>query len=250
MSTTVLIIEDDRMLATSLHQNLAQGGYQIAGVASNLTDALDLMRKQTVDLALIDIELDGPEDGVIVANELSRIRPIPFIFITGRPLRATAERSNGVYPAAFLSKPLRSEELMVQIDLAMRNFQAGNIPASARTWQSTVLLPAFKGHILVRTAEILFVEADGIYAKLFVSEAEFGRVYPGKAYGYISISNSMGYVFSLLTPNFYRLSRSLIISLDRIERITSLQVVVAGKPFGIPEGRRKALIEVLEKCRK
>ena len=115
LGTTILIVENDNLLAETIRQSLLKDGFDVCGIAGSLKSAVDLMRKHPVDLALIDIKLDGPEDGIATAKELLKIKWIPIIYITGDSLLTALERSKDTFPAAFLEKPLRTRELFAQM---------------------------------------------------------------------------------------------------------------------------------------
>ena len=77
----VLIVEDEPMIAMTLEDMLADLGCHIAGTASQIEAALDMITLGGIDAALLDVNL-GAEKIDRVADELER-RHIPFIFTTG-----------------------------------------------------------------------------------------------------------------------------------------------------------------------
>jgi len=241
----VLVVEDDRLLAENIKQTLTKEGFSVSGVARNLKEAVDIMKRNVIDIALIDIQLDGPEDGVATATELLRIKWIPIIYITAHTPLEMDERMKKTLPAAFLEKPLRVRELAVQIELALHNFGVGNLPSAYQLPSEQLFLPADKGHIGVKIREILYLKADRVYSQLFLSEKEFSRIYPGRTYGHVLILSNMGSVFRRLPADFYLLSRSLVINLNHLARVDSNRLFMQQHEIPIPEGRRKDLIDRL-----
>lgn len=64
--SNLLIIDNDLVTAKCIESELRTAVYEVSGVAGNLTDAIALMsKKPTPDLALIDLKLDGAEEGII-----------------------------------------------------------------------------------------------------------------------------------------------------------------------------------------
>ena len=242
----ILIVEDNPLMARQLEAELNGKGFLVTGIARNLTDAVSAMKAQMCDLALIDMKLDGPEDGIATAQELLRIKWIPIIYITGEDsYEEIAERSQSTFPAAFLEKPIRPSELIVQINLALHNFQAGNLPATKTTQSDHIVFFTDKEHIQVRQSSIVFIEADGPYAKIYITEEEFKRLYPEKTYNYIYVSPNIGRIYSELKSYFYKLSRKHIINLDHISRLSANQIIAGIHKIPIPEGRRQDLIAKL-----
>lgn len=245
--SSILIVEDDKLLSENIRLSLSKEGLSISGVATNLQSAIEIMKRHQVDLALIDMQLDGPEDGVAVATELLKIKWIPIIYMTGNTPLEIKDRLRKTFPAAFLEKPLRVRELYVQINLALSNFQEGNIAHEPATPKSDhIFLPASYGLIRVRTSEIFYIQADRVHATLYLSEQEFARIYPDKKYNPISVSMNMGNILKQLPPNFYLLSRSYVINLDHLSRVDTSRLFIQTHEITIPEGRRKSLMERLE----
>lgn len=241
----LLLVEDDSLLAESIKQSLRKEEITVFGAAKNLKEALQFMKYNSVDIALIDIELDGPEDGVATAAELLKIKWMPIIYITGESPLEINDRMEKTYPAAFLEKPLSMKELLAQIKLALINFNAGNLPVPSA--QSEYLFfPADKGHVGIKVKEILYIEASGNYSRLFLSREYFVELYPQKAYTFVFISSAMGNILRQLPPNFYKLSRSVVINLHQISKIETNRLFIKNEEIPIPNGRHKALMERLD----
>lgn len=241
----LLLVEDDLLLAESIRYSLQKEGIRVVGVAHNFKDSVLLMRQHDIDIALIDIQLDGPEDGIATAAELTKMKWIPIIYMTGNTPLELEERMQKTYPAAFLEKPIRERELAVQVKLAFLNFKADNLPSPLPNQTESVFLPTDKGYIGIKVKEISYIEASGNQAKLFLSEEAFSKMHPKKAYKPILISTSMGRIFHNLPANFYRLSRFTVINLNQISRIDAHRLFIRNDEITIPEGKRKELMDRL-----
>lgn len=79
----VLIVEDDAHLSAALGLCVEEAGYEVAGLAHSVESALATLRCETVDAALLDINLQG-ELVYPVAHALAE-RGVPFVFVTARP---------------------------------------------------------------------------------------------------------------------------------------------------------------------
>jgi len=78
---TVLIVEDDAQLGEAIGLCVEEAGYEVAGCARSVDAALATLDRRTVDVALLDINLEG-ELVYPVANALME-RGVPFVFVTG-----------------------------------------------------------------------------------------------------------------------------------------------------------------------
>jgi DNA-binding response OmpR family regulator len=77
---SVLIVEDDALLAMAIGLCVEEAGYDVAGKARSVDAALSMLAEEKVDAALLDINLRG-ELVFPVANALAE-RGVPFVFVT------------------------------------------------------------------------------------------------------------------------------------------------------------------------
>ena len=106
----VLIVEDEWLIAQDTASSLRHSGHHIVGPTSSVASALQLIDKDRIDAALLDIQLNG-ETSLPLAQEL-QARGIPFAFITGYgQLDVPPEfRSH-----EFLQKPASSVEILAAL---------------------------------------------------------------------------------------------------------------------------------------
>ena len=81
MKKRVLIVEDEVLVAMLVEELLERMGYEVAAVCSHIEEALDLARTLAVDMAMLDINLNGRQSFPVA--ELLRARGIPFLVATG-----------------------------------------------------------------------------------------------------------------------------------------------------------------------
>lgn len=250
-TSRILIVEDDNLLAKRIEKDLTNEGFEITQIVGSMSDAVASAKKTAPDLALIDIKLDGPEDGIETGKELQKIVDIPIIYITGEPTYLDlAKRSEPTHPAAFLEKPIRTSELIVQVNLAMNNFYYGLLPLSKRAISDHVVLLVEREYVNVRQSHILFLEADGPYTKVFVTPEEHERLYQNRPSGFLFASPNLGRISAGLQPYFYKVSRGHIINLMHISRLRSEEVILGSHRIPFPEGRSSELLNSLNAIRK
>ncbi|HEV7378560.1 MAG TPA: response regulator, partial [Dyadobacter sp.] len=217
MSTriNVLIVENDILLANNMKLSLQKEGLFVAGTANSMETALHIMKKNDIDIALIDIELDGPEDGVVTATELVKIKWIPIIYITGNTPLVIGDRIKKTFPAAFLEKPVRVKELHVQIEIALHNFNAGNLPNPVKIETGQIFLPTVQGLISVKVNEILYIRAERVNAQLFLTTTESQRIQQPGSSTMLAFVNK-GRISTRLPSHFFELSRSFVVNLNHV----------------------------------
>ena len=77
----VLVVEDEMMIAMLIEDMLDEFGCKLVGPATNVPRALELIGKEQVEIAVLDLNLDG-KDTYAIADAL-RQKNVPFIFATG-----------------------------------------------------------------------------------------------------------------------------------------------------------------------
>jgi PAS domain S-box-containing protein len=112
----LLIVENDRVTARDLEATLRRRGFVVMGIAYSAKQALDFLKSEKPDLVLLDIQLDGPEDGIDLACKLRNEHGIACIFVTGYSEESILSRARAATPAAFLRKPFSDAEIAVCLE--------------------------------------------------------------------------------------------------------------------------------------
>lgn len=135
----ILIIEDDRIQAEDIKEQLEEFGYEIIGPAYESIQAIYLFKTQKPDLALVDIALEGSSmDGIEIVKQLKKINKIPIIFLSGNHDDKIREKVKKINPNYFLTKPVLTHQLDIAIDFALYNFM---IEQGQKQIESNVYLP-------------------------------------------------------------------------------------------------------------
>lgn len=121
VSKRVLIVEDDPMTASCIEHFLSESGYEVVGLAASASAALSLAAEHQPDLALLDIGLTGPFDGIELACLLRRRFSIPTIFLSGSVDHETMQRARVAQPLDFLCKPFRPSGIFNAIERVMES---------------------------------------------------------------------------------------------------------------------------------
>jgi CheY-like chemotaxis protein len=112
----VLVVEDEILVALLAEDMLGELGYQVTGPLSRLDLALATAQREPLDLAVLDINVNGDEVYPIAAT--LRARGIPIIFATGygKPSVHKAFRD-----CPTLQKPYQIDDLRAAVAEAMRS---------------------------------------------------------------------------------------------------------------------------------
>jgi DNA-binding NarL/FixJ family response regulator len=116
----LLIVEDDVLLASALQELLSDSGFEVVGTAGSAAAALSLAKDQSPQLALIDICLVGPIDGIELARRLRDEYRIPAIFLSGLADPEARERALMAEPLGFVRKPYRASQVYNAVEQALQ----------------------------------------------------------------------------------------------------------------------------------
>ncbi|MGD0080498.1 MAG: response regulator [Methanoregula sp.] len=117
---SVLIVEDDDIIARVEEWRLKNLGYEVSGRARTGAEAMELVGKSKPDLVLMDINLKGDIDGIETAKLIKKGFNIPVIYVTSHSDGPTLERAKATRPDGFINKPFDDKDLRVAIELAMK----------------------------------------------------------------------------------------------------------------------------------
>ena len=116
---SVLIVEDETLIASFIDAMLAISGFRVVGIAGSGPEALVLAAETRPALALVDIRLNGPPDGTELACLLRNRLAIPAIFLFGPVDREILQRANAARPLGFVAKPFSPSQVFNAIERAL-----------------------------------------------------------------------------------------------------------------------------------
>lgn len=121
----LVIVEDEAILALDLERFLRSAGYDVRGVAADGESAVSLVEHEKPDLVLMDIHLQGPQDGVATAQALMERFGVPVVYLTAHGDPRTIDRARSTEPMGYLLKPFKKPDLenVVNIALARRHLE-------------------------------------------------------------------------------------------------------------------------------
>lgn len=113
---TILIVEDEGLIALHLTELLENAGYNIAGPAYSGEMVLrDIASAPLPDLILMDIALAGSLDGIETARQIRSKYPIPVIFLSAYSNQNRIDEAHAVSPFGYLTKPVMQDDLLAAI---------------------------------------------------------------------------------------------------------------------------------------
>ncbi|WP_295125384.1 LytTR family DNA-binding domain-containing protein [uncultured Chitinophaga sp.] len=223
---TSLIIDDNK-IARSVLQELASQieGITIAGECSTAMEAYNFIKRQPVDLLLLDIEMPGMS-GLELTQNLGAERPAIIFTTSKKEYAAEAFELNVV---DYIVKPVTPARFMQAMEKAR---EVINSKREAVETNEDEFIFIRDSHVVRRLKldDILFAEAMGDYVKLFTAQ-KFYAVY-----------TSLKAVEEKLPARlFQRVHRSYLVAIAKIDTLQGGVITIGEHSLPVADAYRKAL---------
>jgi DNA-binding LytR/AlgR family response regulator len=248
VSFSILIVEDEIIIAQDLKEILEEVGYINVFRVANYTQAIQILNNQNIDLVLLDINLNDSNSGINLANYINQNHQIPFIYITSYSDAGTINEVKQTKPAAFLLKPFNKELLLATIEISLFNFSnnhnASNQPIvtkfslkqeDAIVINNQLLVKENYQYIKVPLAEILWFESDRNYIQVITLNRK-----------YLIRSSLKKLVEHLPQKDFVKCYKQFIINVNHVKNFGTDELIINGQQIPISRNNQ---IEVVNKLK-
>lgn len=140
MASSVLVVEDDTSAAESIRDALVAAGYDVTATVASGMRALEVATRERPSLVLMDVQLDGPIDGIETAERLRAEMDIPVVYLTSFVDPETLRRAKQTAPHGYLRKPFGPRELSIAVELALHQHALERVAAARERWFANTLL--------------------------------------------------------------------------------------------------------------
>lgn len=120
---SLLVIEDEAIIAKDICDQLEGLGYSIAGTDATALGAINKANQLHPDLVLMDIQIKGDVDGIEAAREIIQTLNIPIVFLTAHADEHTLERAKKIGPYGYILKPFDEATLHTAIQVALAKYE-------------------------------------------------------------------------------------------------------------------------------
>jgi two-component system, LytTR family, response regulator len=238
VNTTCLIVEDEPLARNLLVDYVKKvPSLDLVGACANPMDALELLRKQPVDLLFLDIQM--PEITGITLLKILQKKPL-VIFTTAYSQYAMEGYELDVVD--YLLKPITLERFLKAVDKAVARLQAVHQPVTLAPAQPGIEKPDFvfvkdgTKMVKVRFDEILYIEGMKDYVAIHTQEKKI-----------TSLQRMKVLEEQLPTDKFIRIHHSFIIALDAIDAVHKNEVQIGKALLPVSDSYKLAFREFIER---
>lgn len=236
MSKRILIVEDNPLISDDLAIIISNLGYQVVGQADSVTEAIKIIQSTTIDLALLDIQLKGDQDGIDLAHVIKEQFQFPFIFSTSYFDDETIYRIRNTNPAGYIVKPFKDADLKANISLAFSRQQHDRKKEEVEPNHELSLFVRNNNEIVkIDYHTIEWVKGENNYSDIYYQNGKKSTV----AQTLKSIEEKLS------NYGFIRIHKSYVIHLSKISTINGNNVFIGTQMLPIGKAYRKQFFERL-----
>ena len=209
MQLQTIIVEDEEISREILKKYVAKycPNVNVIGEASNIEDALVLIRNNELDLVFLDVEM--PFGNAFDLLEKVGDRSFETIFVTAYDHYAIeALNSHASY---YLLKPISIDELIKAVDhvIAVKSkeerMEDAVLTTNIETINGKITIPQQDGFEVLNVAEIVYCKADDNYTEIYVNDSR------------IVVSKTLKYFEQALSKYpFARVHKSYLVNVNEV----------------------------------
>ncbi len=234
----ILIVEDNVLIADDMQMILEDMGYNVVANVTSYEKAVIALEKNTIDLALLDIQLATEKSGIDIGKHIRDKYDIPFVFVTSNSDKETLNQAKEVKPNGYLVKPFEEKDLYTTIEITMSNFEESETKAESKKNKSVLKKSIFvKDSHLYRKIifkDILYIKSDNVYIEIYTT---------GKTY--VVRSTLKDFLKKLPQDDFLRTSKSYIINIRHVQAMNSRDVIIDDKMIPVSKEFKPIIQEML-----
>lgn len=203
----ILLVEDDFLNRRLTKKLLLENNYSVLE-AQNADDAFSIIKSESVDFVILDINLgDDERDGISIAQEIKSKHQIPFTFLTAYDNSKIINKALDSNPNSFLTKPFKNTDLIAAIELGIRQYK--------KPTKATLFVKEDGYTFEILTDDICYLEANRNYLQVHTQN----KIY--------SIRNTISNIIeSLPANNFVQVHRAFIINKDKIDKLNKKKIII------------------------
>ena len=205
LKTKILIVEDEPIIASDIEMILEDLEYEVTGIAISAEEAIEGIDRNKPDLVLLDINIEGDIDGVMLAEDINRKYKIPFVFLTSNADKMTINRVKRTKPAGFVTKPFSEKDLQSNIEIALFSSKP---KVDNNDKVTSFFVKEGSSLIKIDVDKLMLAKADDNYTKIYTVD------------GSHLLSSTLKKIEDKLpTDKFVRTHRSYVVNVNFIDKI-------------------------------
>ncbi len=212
----ILLVEDDFLNRRLAKKILLENGY-VVFEAKNTREALEILKKESIHLAILDINLgENEQDGISLGQHIHERFNLPFIYLTAYDNATIISKAIATTPFSYLTKPFKNVDLATSVAIAIKQ--------SAHLEQHKAKIQVKDGAYQVALAivEINYIESTGNYLLIHTDKKTY------------KLRSTIKQILETLPPSiFAQVHRAYVVNRTKVEKADSKSVVINDAPIPV-----------------
>lgn len=205
----ILLVEDDFLNRRLSKKVLLENGYAVLE-AKNAKEALEILKKEPITIAVLDIHLgENEQDGISLGQQIKDKYAVPFIYLTAYGNTEMIGKAIVTSPFSYLTKPFKSSDLIASLEITIRQ------AASMANYQPKLVVKDGEYSVELAIDEINYIESEGNYLVIHTDR---------KKYKIRSTIKKM--IEELSASIFVQTHRAYIVNKNKIKSFSSKKVMI------------------------
>lgn len=205
----ILIVDDEILIAEDLKDILTGFGCADIEMAHDKRSAIQILGKNKVEVALLDIRMEKELDGLELGEHINEKYKIPFIYITAHSDIAMIKKIVKTNPIGYITKPFKKSDLFASLTMAAENIKTRK--------KSVLHIKDGYETILIPHEDIFYIETEGNYLNIFCRSKK-----------HVSRQSLESLIEELDSNIFFRIHRSYIVNMLQVMRYSKKEVEING----------------------
>lgn len=121
----IVIADDEALICMDLREMLEEAGHTVVGVGSDGVEALELVKANKPDLAILDVQMPRL-DGIQAAKMIAHDNLAPVVLLTAFGDEDVVEKAKKSMVFGYVMKPVEEKALFPAIQIAVAQFRQKN----------------------------------------------------------------------------------------------------------------------------
>lgn len=200
-SIKILIVDDEVLIAEYIKDILEENGYSNIKTANTVDEANKIINKFSPQIILLDINIEGNQEGIMIAKSIDQ--KIPIIFLTAQNDIETITKALQTKPESYLTKPIKVPDLLASINLCQIKHQK----------KHAIIRNGYRDEI-VELNDILYITSEKNYIDIHTLNRKY------------SIRKSLANFLDELSTDFVQIHRSIVVNKKHIQSKSSNRVLI------------------------
>lgn len=222
----VLIVDDEVFISEQLNIILQGLDYEVTGMAYDTKSALDSLKLNPPDIAILDIKMHGENQGFKIADYIKKNMDIPFVFLTSFADESTVNKASELTPDGYLLKPFNERDIFSGLHMALNRYE-----------KKAQFIDIKIGHEVhkVRLNDILWIQSSDKYIEIHSTDRR-----------YLKRESIESFIEFINLPNIIRVHRSYAVNITQVDSVKSSSIFIDNEEIPISKSYHEAFIKAFQ----